>query len=207
MIPNETEGPYPGDGTNGANALALTGIVRSDITSSVDSASGKAEGVPLTIELTLVNTNADCAVLAGHAIYLWHCDRAGDYSMYTGAAKDENYLRGVQETDSTGKVTFQSIFPACYDGRWPHIHFEIFSSLTEATSGTKKSNVSQLAFPKETCEVVYKESGYEESLTNLAKVSLSSDNVFSDGHTTQLATMTGSVAEGYTAKLELGIAG
>ncbi len=30
-IPNETAGPYPGDGTNGPNVLGLTGVVRSDI--------------------------------------------------------------------------------------------------------------------------------------------------------------------------------
>jgi hypothetical protein len=29
VIPEETAGPFPGDGSNGANALALTGIVRS----------------------------------------------------------------------------------------------------------------------------------------------------------------------------------
>src|SRR4051812_14186952 len=52
-IPSETAGPYPGDGTNGANALALSGIVRSDIRSSLGSASGVAQGVPLTVKLRL----------------------------------------------------------------------------------------------------------------------------------------------------------
>lgn len=31
LIPSETEGSYPGDGTNGPNVLTQTGIVRSDI--------------------------------------------------------------------------------------------------------------------------------------------------------------------------------
>ena len=33
-IPEETAGPYPGDGSNGVNVLTETGIVRSDITSA-----------------------------------------------------------------------------------------------------------------------------------------------------------------------------
>jgi len=33
-IPEETAGPYPGDGSNGPNALTATGVVRSDIRSS-----------------------------------------------------------------------------------------------------------------------------------------------------------------------------
>ena len=36
-IPEETSGPYPGDGSNGANVLTQSGIVRSDITSSFGS--------------------------------------------------------------------------------------------------------------------------------------------------------------------------
>ena len=37
-IPEETAGPYPGDGSNGANVLTESGVVRSDITSSFGSA-------------------------------------------------------------------------------------------------------------------------------------------------------------------------
>ncbi len=47
LIPQETEGPYPGDGTNGPNALAASGIVRPDIRSSVGIASpATAAGTP-----------------------------------------------------------------------------------------------------------------------------------------------------------------
>jgi hypothetical protein len=52
-IPEETSGPYPGDGSNGANVLSESGIVRRDITSSFGSSSTKAEGVPLTITMTI----------------------------------------------------------------------------------------------------------------------------------------------------------
>lgn len=198
-IPEETAGPYPGDGSNGANALALTGIVRSDIRSSIADATGTAEGVPLTITLTIVDTT--CSPLADHAVYLWHCDRDGSYSMYTGAAKTENYLRGVQATDADGKVTFTSIFPACYSGRWPHIHFEIYPSLAAAADAGNKLRTSQLALPQAACDLVFATTGYEASVINLKKTSLTSDNVFSDGSDQQLGDISGSVDAGYTVTL------
>jgi protocatechuate 3,4-dioxygenase beta subunit len=204
-IPGETAGPYPGDGTNGANALTLDGIVRSDIRSSIGSASGVAEGVLLTVRLRIVDASASCAPLAGHAVYLWHCDRSGNYSMYSSAIAQENYLRGVQETDADGYVTFTTIFPACYSGRWPHIHFEVYSDLASATNGQNKVAVSQMAMPEATCTTVFAESGYAASVANLRQVSLASDNVFSDGAELQLPTITGRVSEGYTAALQVAI--
>jgi hypothetical protein len=42
VIPTETNGPYPADGTTALNALLLSGIVRSDIRSSFAGATGVA---------------------------------------------------------------------------------------------------------------------------------------------------------------------
>ncbi|WP_409470860.1 intradiol ring-cleavage dioxygenase [Streptomyces sp. HC307] len=202
-IPNETAGPYPGDGSNGVNVLKESGVVRSDITSSFgDSAGGTAEGVPLAITLTVVDAASGCGTpKQGAAVYLWHCDRDGNYSLYSEGVTDENYLRGVQETDDKGQVTFRSIFPACYPGRWPHIHFEVYGSLDDATAATSITNTSQLALPKDVCDTVYATDGYSQSVQNLGRLSLETDNIFSDGHDQQLATVTGSVEKGYTATL------
>src|SRR5690349_19676679 len=52
-IPDETAGPYPGDGSNGPDVLGESGVVRSDIRSSFGEFSGTAEGVPMTLELTI----------------------------------------------------------------------------------------------------------------------------------------------------------
>lgn len=210
VIPEETAGPYPGDGSNSnssgvVNALTLSGIVRSDIRTSIAGASGTAAGVPLTVTLTLVNTNSSCASLAGYAIYLWHCSREGLYSLYSSGVTDQNYLRGVQSTDSNGQVTFTTIFPACYSGRWPHIHFEVYPSTSAATSVANKSATSQIALPKATCDAVYATSGYESSVTNLSRVTLASDNVFSDGASLELATVSGSVSEGLIASLTVAV--
>ncbi len=203
-IPEETAGPYPGDGSNGVNVLTESGVVRSDLTTSFGSASGVAEGVPVTIRLRVYDLEGEeVTALAGAAIYLWHCDRNGDYSMYSGAIQDENYLRGVQETDAAGRVEFTSIFPACYDGRWPHMHFEVYRSLASATAATEKMRTSQLALPREVCEAVYATEGYQTSVDNLSRVSLDSDMVFADGHSLQMASVTGSVEEGYTISLNV----
>jgi protocatechuate 3,4-dioxygenase beta subunit len=200
-IPNETAGPYPGDGSNGPNVLTQSGIVRSDIRSSFGSASGTADGVPLKVELT-VTENTTGAALPGAAIYLWQCDAQGRYSLYSDGATDQNYLRGVQAADSSGKVSFTTIFPAAYSGRWPHIHFEVYASLNDATSAGKISATSQIALPEDVCTAVYATDGYDGSTQNMERTSLDSDNVFGDdGGVRQLATVTGSATDGYVARL------
>jgi protocatechuate 3,4-dioxygenase beta subunit len=203
-VPEETAGPFPGDGSNGPNVLPLTGSVRSDIRSSFAGLSGTADGVPLTIALTVVSAST-CAPLAGYAIYIWHCDRLGRYSLYNSGVTNQNYLRGVQPADASGRVAFTSIFPACYSGRWPHIHFEVYPTLAAAQSVTNKVATSQIALPKVTCDEVYATSGYEQSVRNLSQVSLAGDMVFSDGASLELATMTGSLSAGYTATLTVAI--
>jgi len=203
-IPEETAGPYPGDGSNGVNVLAESGVVRKDITSSFGDASGIAEGVAATVKLKVYDLNgSDITPLAGAAVYLWHCDRNGEYSMYSDSIKDENYLRGVQETDKNGQVEFTTIFPACYSGRWPHMHFEVYESLESATTYSNKMRTSQLALPQDVCDTVYATEGYESSVTNLAQLSLDTDNIFSDGYSLQMATVTGSVDDGYTISLNV----
>ena len=97
-----------------------------------------ADGVPTTVELTLLDVAGGGTPLAGAAVYLWHCDMAGRYSLYDQEVTGENYLRGVQEADGEGKLAFETIFPAAYQGRWPHMHFEVYESLdAAAAAGTK----------------------------------------------------------------------
>jgi protocatechuate 3,4-dioxygenase beta subunit len=205
-IPDETAGPYPGDGSNGPNVLTQSGVVRGDITSSFGSATGKAQGVPMTLTLSLKDLANAGAAFAGVAVYVWHCDRAGGYSLYSTGITGENYLRGVQIADDAGEVTFTSIFPACYTGRWPHIHFEVYPGQASITDASKAIATSQVALPRETCDEVYKQAGYEASVTNLAQVSLDDDNVFGeDSGALQLATVTGAVMSGYTVTLEVGV--
>lgn len=210
LIPAETGGPYSGDGSNRnangvANALVLSGIVRSDIRASVGGASGVAPGVPLTIRLKLENVAQGCAAAGGAAIYLWHCTREGGYSMYSNGIVGENYLRGVQEADSEGWVTFTTIFPGCYDGRMPHVHFEVYPSLARAASAANLVRTSQFTFPLATLNEAYASSGYATSVANLARISYATDNVFSDGTALQMASVTGNASQGYSATLTVGV--
>jgi protocatechuate 3,4-dioxygenase beta subunit len=120
---------------------------------------------------------------------------------------DQNYLRGIQEADATGTATFASIYPGCYSGRWPHIHFEVYSSLADATSGAGPIvKTSQIALPEDVSDVVYTADGYSRSVSNLSQISLATDNVFSDDSAaTEMATVTGSVADGYVARLTIAV--
>ena len=133
-VPDETGGPYPGDGSNGVDVLDDSGIVRHDIRRSFGDSRTLAKGVPLRVNLAVTDASDDYAPLSGLAVYLWHCDRSGRYSMYSPGVEDENYLRGIAATDGEGKAWFRTIFPACYSGRWPHIHFEVYSSVARAVA-------------------------------------------------------------------------
>jgi protocatechuate 3,4-dioxygenase beta subunit len=200
-IPDETAGPYPGDGSNGPDVLEQTGIVRSDLRTSIGS-STTIEGVPLTFTLTVTDMADGDAPFAGAAVYAWHCDAQGRYSMYSQGVEGETWLRGVQVADANGQVTFTSIVPGCYTGRWPHIHFEVYPSIDDITDATNAVATSQLAYPEAPLADVYALSAYDGSARNLSQVSLSRDNVFGgDGGALQLATVTGDTSGGHTATL------
>jgi len=205
-IPDETAGPYPGDGSNGPDVLEQSGIVRGDLRSSFGASSGTAEGVPIDLELTITDIANGGIPFAGAAVYVWHCDREGRYSMYSDGVTDQNYLRGVQIADANGVVKYTSIFPACYSGRWPHIHFEVYPDQASITDAGNAIATSQVALPEATCNEVYAQAGYEASVSNLSQVSLTSDNVFGDdGGVHELATVTGDVTNGYSVALAVGV--
>lgn len=203
-MPTETAGPYPGDGSNGADVLEISGVERSDIRSSIDGGA-TAEGVDLTLTMSIIDLVQDGAAMTGAAVYVWHCDAQGGYSMYGDGLTEETYLRGVQVVGEDGTVTFTTTFPGCYSGRWPHIHFEVFPDLASITDATNAVLTSQIALPEEACGAVYARSEYSGSAENMAEISLESDGIFSDGADMQMATMRGDVDAGYTATIDVPI--
>jgi protocatechuate 3,4-dioxygenase beta subunit len=192
--PAETAGPFPGDGTNAkagqtVNVLTQSGVVREDIRTSFAGMTPVADGVELDLTITLVNVSNACAPLAGHALYVWHCDAEGRYSLYD--TDDSNYLRGVGITDEKGQVSFKSVFPGCYAGRWPHIHFEVFSSADKAATGKDSLLISQFALPADACKKVYDAVPvYSASVGNLTRVSLKDDGIFADNTPEQVSAQT-----------------
>lgn len=207
--PTEIRGAVPADGSNGRprpiNMLTMDGIVRRDIRGGFAGMAGRAEGVPLELEIDLVETRS-CAALAGCAVYLWQNDAAGAYSLYD--LPGENYLRGLQPADAQGRVRFTLIVPGCYGGRYPHCHFEVFAGIDAALNGERPLLVSQLAFPEAPCRGIYREDArYGDSLGNLDRLPIERDFVFGDTRAEgQLVAMEGEPAHGYTGTATVALA-
>lgn len=191
VSPSETAGPFP---TKNPSSL-VTGDIRSD-----------RSGVPLVVNLTVNNNNNNCAALAGAIVDIWHCDAAGNYSEYGGSGmQSSNYtsvhfLRGRQTTDANGLVKFTTIFPGWYSGRAPHIHVHIYS-----LDGSSLL-VTQIAFPTDVCNTVYT-TATDFYTRGTQDTSNSRDNVFADSLASELATVTGSVTDGYTLTHLITVAG
>lgn len=206
-IPEETNGPYPADGTSDLNVLTESGIERSDITSSLDGGS-TAEGVPLTFSYTLTDMANGNKPFSGAALYMWHCNAQGKYSMYSEGVEDETWLRGIQVADDNGTVTFKTIVPGCYAGRWTHLHFEVYPSLDSANDVDNAIATSQIAFAPEMLAEVYTSSTYDGSAKNLAGVGtqITDDHLFGDGDSTlQVPTITGNAGSGYVGTIAVGV--
>ncbi|MGX1739144.1 dioxygenase family protein [Corynebacterium flavescens] len=199
---SETAGPYPGDGSNGPDVLEASGIERRDLTQSIDG-NGSATGTPMKLTMNLIDISSDNSPLVGAAVYVWHCNGTGEYSMYSDGVTDQTWLRGVQITDSNGQVTFDSIVPGCYTGRWPHIHFEVFPSINNITDSTNSVLTSQIVVPEEVCSPVYEGADYVGSSENLARITLETDNVFSDGWEAQTPSTSGDIATGYVLGIDV----
>ena len=178
VTPTETIGPYP----------SLTDLIRSDIRE------GKS-GTPVTLTITVVNVNNSCSAVANANVEIWQCDAAGNYSEY-GTQRTATYLRGIQTTNAGGQVTFTTIYPGWYQGRATHIHAEVVLNGASV-------KVTQLDFPESVNAVVYGTGVYASRGAN--PTSNASDNVFADSIASELATVAGDPANGYTATFRVGV--
>ncbi|WP_051807173.1 hypothetical protein [Actinoplanes subtropicus] len=174
-----------------ASHLTRSGIIRGDIRRGFGTAPGVAHGVRLHIRLRLASANSG-RPRAGHAVYLWHADRDGNYSLHAPGLEDENYLRGVQLSDSAGWVRFTSVFPGVHDGHWPRLHFEVYPSLAEAPAA--RLHAAEITLPADACSAVYATSGYE-----------SSRGLEHPGARVEMACVTGDLRRGLVATRTVGI--
>ena len=192
----ETEGPYPLRAI-----LANTAMVRADITE------GKT-GVPLTLRLRLVDVNNGCAAIAGAWVYIWHCDKDGLYSGYDASNNagqgNLTYLRGIQQSDSNGLVTFRTLYPGWYEGRITHIHCMVFLAGTTLSTTSSSMATTQFAFPLAITANVYGSTLYTKG-QNTSVTSFAADNVFSDGTSTEMLALSGSVKSGYVGGIVVGV--
>jgi protocatechuate 3,4-dioxygenase beta subunit len=179
VSPTETIGPYP----------SLSQFVRSDIRED-------RSGVALTLVITVVNANSACAPVSGASVEIWQCDVDGNYSQY-GTTRTQTFLRGIQTTSASGQVTFVTVYPGWYQGRATHIHVEV-------TANGRSAKVTQIAFPESVNAEVYRSGVYASR--GLNPTSNTSDGIFADSLSQEMATVSGSVASGYTATFQVGIA-
>ena len=191
LVPEETIGPYPL-----LQVLSTTALRRSDVRET-------RTGVPLRLVLSLANVNNNCNPITNAAVYIWQCDKDGNYSGY-GSEVGQTYMRGIQFTDAAGQVAFTTVYPGWYQGRITHIHFQVYLN---ANLGGTATATSQIAFPPTVTQAVYSSPLYSARGQNTSVASFAQDMVFADGTTYQLATVTGDVAQGYTALLTVGVRG
>jgi protocatechuate 3,4-dioxygenase beta subunit len=161
------------------------------------------------VELTLLDQRRACQPLADSAVYLWSCNRDGDYSLYGRGIEHENYLRGVQFSDRAGRVGFQTIFPACYSGRYPHLHLEIFKPRARTLDATTRVLTTQVTAPREVCARVYEDAaGYTRSAAQFKGLLPGDDMVFASSSPAELAlqtlVITGDLKTGFTGRATLG---
>jgi protocatechuate 3,4-dioxygenase beta subunit len=188
ITPEETAGPYP----DKLGMLSNTAYFRSDITEG-------RSGLPVTLVITVVNVANACSPVANASVEIWQCDADGHYSEYSQPGYNgtgQTFLRGLQTTDASGKVTFRTIYPGWYQGRATHIHVEVF--MNGAVVKT-----TQIAFPENVSSAVYSSGVYASKGQN--PTSNAGDNVFADGTEEELASLAGDTTSGYTATLTIGI--
>jgi protocatechuate 3,4-dioxygenase beta subunit len=175
LTPALTEGPFYFD----------AGLVRRDVTE------GRL-GTPLRLALEVVNASS-CGPIRDAVVDVWHCDAVGLYSGYgSEGTAGERFLRGIQVTDSNGRVEFETIYPGFYRGRTIHIHFKIH--LDERTAVT-----SQLFFPESVNDAVMATSPYSEA--GARDTRNSSDSIYTSATLLDVETEGG----GYAASLVIGI--
>jgi protocatechuate 3,4-dioxygenase beta subunit len=106
LTPVKTIGPY----------FVEEGLNRSDITTDPGTGAVVA-GIPLVLDLTLIDDDNGCVPLAGAQVDIWHASPGGLYSDEASeGTSGKKYLRGYQVSDAQGNVTFKTVYPGWYSG-------------------------------------------------------------------------------------------
>lgn len=201
--------PYPAEtplnpGPTLANIWLNQGILRQDIRRGFAGFAGNAEGVPMTLSLTLRNIKKDFAAAQHYAVYVWHADAAGEYSVFNMSTT--NYLRGVGVTDRDGRVRFSTVFPGTYRGRLPHIHFEVYPSLHSASDVRHRLLSSRILFPDIVSQSVYgSHSAYADSVARYSELTFQRpDDLYENTQSAlRVARVSGSAVSDLTASLTI----
>ena len=133
--------------------------------------------------------------MANANVEVWHCDSAGNYSEY-GTQTAQTYLRGIQTTNSSGEVTFTTIYPGWYQGTG-HAH----SPRGHDQRRVAQDHADRVPREREQRRLptgVYASRGANPT-SNL------SDGIFADSLSSELVTPPGMPTNGYTASCQIAV--
>ncbi|KAI0977588.1 aromatic compound dioxygenase [Xylaria arbuscula] len=148
LSPEVTEGPYYVGGE----------YIRQDVTE-------EQSGIPLTVDIAVYDVET-CEPVSSAWVEIWHCNATGVYSGvpsgsdYSDAPENVNttFLRGFQETDADGAISFDTIYPGHYSGRTNHIHVDVHPDATPRANNTilddTASHVGQIYFDQSLTDTV-----------------------------------------------------
>ncbi|KAF2269264.1 aromatic compound dioxygenase [Lojkania enalia] len=162
LTPETTQGPYWVSGE----------LVRQEISEGQD-------GVPLTLDIQMIDVNT-CEPVPQAYLEIWHCNSTGVYSGVTaggnGNSNDTSnlnttFMRGVQQSDEIGVVTFDTLVPGHYTGRTNHIHVMSHVNATvlpnSTLSGGAITHVGQLFFDQSLITLVEATEPYNSNTQEL----------------------------------------
>jgi protocatechuate 3,4-dioxygenase beta subunit len=192
VTPEQTEGPFFVD----------EHLLRSDLVAADPAEPDVQRGVPLLLKLGIFTVRGNqCTPMANATVDVWHSNASGIYSdEYQPAYQQQDtrgkrYLRGYQVTDASGQVAFKTIYPGAYPGRTIHIHFKIrtFDPAGNVTS----EFTSQVYFDDHLSDTI----AYNRN----RRVRNPQDDIFLDGGSKLMLTMTPDGDGGYTGTFNIGV--
>ena len=201
-IPEETAGPFPGDGTNGPDVLNQSGVVRKDITldrsdrarpsppASRSRSGSRSSTSPTRASRTRAPRSTPGTATRPGAT---RCTRRASRTRTTCAACRRRATTGSSSSRACSRPATRAA------GR---------TSTSRSTRASRRRRAARTRSRRRrsrcrrtTCDEVYATSGYEQSVSNMNGVSLERDMVFADdGAAHQLGTISGSVADGLVGR-------
>jgi protocatechuate 3,4-dioxygenase beta subunit len=198
VTPEGEVGPYFTDDS-------AAGYNRSNIVANIDGTEVQ-EGIPLTLKITVVDTEKSCAPYVGAQIDIWHCNASGVYSNESvESTLGKSWLRGYQITNAKGQVTFTTVIPGWYSGRTTHIHLRLRSSYDDAAGLSDGTNTTQLFLDQALVDTIDTTiAPYSAEGTN--PTTNAGDRVYAQETSgkTQM-TLVGDSTNGYTASVTIGL--
>jgi protocatechuate 3,4-dioxygenase beta subunit len=209
-----TEGPYWID------EMLRRFDVRANTASASSSAGAAQAGVPLALEINVLDAASGGAINGAH-VDIWHANAGGLYSDEGGqpggaSTAGQNFLRGYQVTGVDagalgapvdGQVNFKTIWPGWYSGRAIHIHVRVrtYDGNAVATNYTTQIFFSDA----DNDRVLSGAAPYSSRSPKTDPTTDETDGIFesANARATNVVPVSGSIAAGFAATFTIGLTG